>query len=442
MKITIIGTGYVGLVTGVCLAFKGHNVTCVDRNSSIVNKLNSGKPTIYEKNLEKILKFVIRNKKFYVSSNLKKSLNYSSVVMIAVGTPSVNGKINLNDILNVSTEIGKFIKTSNKYISVIIKSTVTPGTTDGLILNEIEKISGKKLGQFGLGMNPEFLREGNAIDDFMFPDRIVLGFEDKKTLQYLEKLYSFTKANKIKVNSRTAELIKYTSNFLLATQISSINEIANLAFKLGKINIKKVLNGVHLDKRWNPIVKKKRINPEILNYLVPGCGFGGSCFTKDVEAIKTQGMKLGLPMKIMNATLAVNHNQPSQTVKILESQINKLSKCSILLLGLSFKAGTDDVRDSPSLKIAKELMKKKMKIYAHDPIAAKNFKKAFGKNSKNIRFVKKWINILNKVNVIMIVTPWEEYFSLSKLKFNNQIIFDVRCAFSKENFKGSKYLTT
>lgn len=442
MKITIIGTGYVGLVTGVCLAFKGHNVTCVDRNSSIVNKLNSGKPTIYEKNLEKILKFVIRNKKFYVSSNLKKSLNYSSVVMIAVGTPSVNGKINLNDILNVSTEIGKFIKTSNKYISVIIKSTVTPGTTDGLILNEIEKISGKKLGQFGLGMNPEFLREGNAIDDFMFPDRIVLGFEDKKTLQYLEKLYSFTKANKIKVNSRTAELIKYTSNFLLATQISSINEIANLAFKLGKINIKKVLNGVHLDKRWNPIVKKKRINPEILNYLVPGCGFGGSCFTKDVEAIKTQGMKLGLPMKIMNATLAVNHNQPSQTVKILESQINKLSKCSILLLGLSFKAGTDDVRDSPSLKIAKELMKKKMKIYAHDPIAAKNFKKAFGKNSKNIIFVKKWINILNKVNVIMIVTPWEEYFSLSKLKFNNQIIFDVRCAFSKENFKGSKYLTT
>lgn len=442
MKITIIGTGYVGLVTGVCLAFKGHNVTCVDRNSSIVNKLNSGKPTIYEKNLEKILKFVIRNKKFYVSSNLKKSLNYSSVVMIAVGTPSVNGKINLNDILNVSTEIGKFIKTSNKYISVIIKSTVTPGTTDGLILNEIEKISGKKLGQFGLGMNPEFLREGNAIDDFMFPDRIVLGFEDKKTLQYLEKLYSFTKANKIKVNSRTAELIKYTSNFLLATQISSINEIANLAFKLGKINIKKVLNGVHLDKRWNPIVKKKRINPEILNYLVPGCGFGGSCFTKDVEAIKTQGMKLGLPMKIMNATLAVNHNQPSQTVKILESQINKLSKCSILLLGLSFKAGTDDVRDSPSLKIAKELIKKKMKIYAHDPIAAKNFKKAFGKNSKNIIFVKKWINILNKVNVIMIVTPWEEYFSLSKLKFNNQIIFDVRCAFSKENFKGSKYLTT
>ena len=179
-----------------------------------------------------------------------------------------------------------------------------------------------------------------------------------------------------------------------------------------------------------------------MNYLVPGCGFGGSCFTKDVEAIKTQGMKLGLPMKIMNATLAVNHNQPSQTVKILESQINKLSKCSILLLGLSFKAGTDDVRDSPSLKIAKELMKKKMKIYAHDPIAAKNFKKAFGKNSKNIRFVKKWINILNKVNVIMIVTPWEEYFSLSKLKFNNQIIFDVRCAFSKENFKGSKYLTT
>ena len=192
MKVTIIGTGYVGLVSGVCLASNGHHVTCVDTNNSIVKKLNLAIPTIYEKGLDKLLKLVIKSGKFVVSSDLEKSLLNSSIAIIAVGTPSQNGKINLNDVLKASKQIGKFIKFNNQFISIIVKSTVIPGTTDNIILKEIEKHSGKKLGQFGLGMNPEFLREGNAINDFMFPDRIVLGYEDKKTLSYLKKLYAYT----------------------------------------------------------------------------------------------------------------------------------------------------------------------------------------------------------------------------------------------------------
>ena len=167
-------------------------------------------------------------------------------------------------------------------------------------------------------MNPEFLREGNAINDFMFPDRIVLGYEDKKTLSILEEIYAPWESEKIKVNTRTAELIKYANNSLLATQISAINEIANFANKIGNIEMRDVVEGIHLDKRWNPIIDKKRLNPEILNYLKPGCGFGGSCFTKDIQAIKSQGVKLGLPMSIMNAVLDVNFFQPNKISEIIK----------------------------------------------------------------------------------------------------------------------------
>lgn len=441
MKITIIGTGYVGLVTGICLAFKGHHVTCVDTNNAIVKKLNLAIPTIYEKGLNKLLKLVIKRGKFFVSNDLEKSLLNSSIAIIAVGTPSQNGKINLNYVLKASKQIAKFIKLNDQFISIILKSTVIPGTTDGIILKTIEKYSGKKLGEFGLGMNPEFLREGKAISDFMFPDRIVFGYEDKKTLSNLEELYAYTKVDKIKVNTRTAELIKYSNNVLLATQISVINEISNLAFKIKKINIKEVTKGIHLDKRWNPIINKKRANPDILKYLIPGCGFGGSCFSKDIQAITSQGKKHGLPMKIMNAILDVNYNQPIQTIKILESQTGNLSDNSILLLGLSFKPDTDDVRDSPSLKIADTLLKKGAKVYAHDPIAIKNFKNFFGKKSKKISYVKNWKNVVKKVKIIMIITPWDEYFTLSKMKISNKVIFDVRCVFSKRKFRNVKYLT-
>jgi UDPglucose 6-dehydrogenase len=426
MKVCIVGTGYVGLVSGVCLAAKGHEVVCVDSNSEIVEKLNAGIPTIYEKNLSELLKEVISLGKFHVTQDLNEALEDVSVVIVAVGTPSEAGVIDLSYIERAIKEIGEYISKTERFIAVVIKSTVIPGTTDKFIRDVLEKYSGKKVGAFGLGMNPEFLREGEAIFDFMNPDRIVMGYETSTTLDLLEELYRPWDVDKIRVNTRTAELIKYTNNFLLATQISAINEVANFSAALGGIDIMDVVNGVHLDKRWNPKVNNLRVDPEILKYLMPGCGFGGSCFPKDVQALRSQGESLGLPMKMMNAVLDVNEAQPHQVAKILEVEIIDFSKKSILILGLSFKPDTDDVRESPALKIARDLIKKNANLFAHDPVAVNNFKMSLGLEASEIKFVDHWRDFINQVDIIILITPWIEYKELFNLTLNNQIIFDAR----------------
>ena len=223
MKLCIVGTGYVGLVSGVCLASKGHEVICVDKETLIIEKINSKKPPIYEKNLSELLAKVVSSGNFKATTDLNAALKNSSIVIIAVGTPSDNGPIDLSYIDTALSQIGEFIRNNDQYISIIIKSTVLPGTTDTFIRNKLEKSSGKELGKFGLGMNPEFLREGNAINDFLYPDRIVIGYENIKTRKHLQKLYSNWNVEKIFTKTRTAELIKYTNNILLATQISTIN---------------------------------------------------------------------------------------------------------------------------------------------------------------------------------------------------------------------------
>ena len=442
MNVAIIGTGYVGLVSGVCLASKGHQVTCYDRNNSVIKKLNSGIPSIYERGLSKLLKEVIKKKNFSVTSSLIKAISQASIIIVAVGTPSKgDGSINLGNVIKVSKKIGNFISGTNKFVTVVIKSTVVPGTTDTLIKKVIEKSSGKKLGKFGLGMNPEFLREGNAIEDFMSPDRIVLGHENSKTLKILEELYSPWKIDKIRVNSRTAELIKYANNAILATQISTINEISNLAFSIGKTNIKEVIKGVHLDKRWSPIIKKTRINPEILKYLVPGYGFGGSCFSKDLNAIVSLGKNVKTPMKVLESVLKVNKYQPNIVNKILKKELKNLKNEKILILGLSFKPGTDDVRDSPSLKIVKNLIKKKANVFAHDPKAVEKFKNALGKQKSKVKFVKKWDTMINKVKTIVLVTSWKEYLKLTNYNIKNKLIIDARLVLKKKYFKNSHYIS-
>jgi UDPglucose 6-dehydrogenase/GDP-mannose 6-dehydrogenase len=441
MKVAIIGAGYVGLVTGVCLASKGHDVVCVEKNITKVKKLSKGQATIYEEGLDELLKSVINKKKFFVTNKFNKAINDVSLIIIAVGTPSVNGKINLEAIKDVSKKIGRYISTSKTYVSVVVKSTVLPGTTDTVIQDIIKKSSGKKLGDFGLGMNPEFLREGNAVKDFMYPDRIVLGFEDIKTKKILEKLYSSWKTNKLSVNTRTAEMIKYASNIILATQISTINEIDNLSSGLGGIDMRKVVRGFQLDKRWSPKINKKRIKPEILNYLIPGCGFGGSCFPKDLQAIKYQGVKLGLDMKILDSVLNVNKNQPTKVLKIFEKQFGSLNKKSVIILGLAFKTNTDDVRESPSIKIAKALLKKNINLYAHDPKAMNNFKKAVGITSSKIHYVENWKRTLKNIDIVLLLTPWKQYYELENLKLDNQVIFDARMSLNRKKFQNFKYFT-
>jgi UDPglucose 6-dehydrogenase/GDP-mannose 6-dehydrogenase len=440
MQIAIVGTGYVGLVSGVCLAAKGHHVTCVDINPDIVTRLNEGRPHIYEKGLPELLSSVRSKGLFEAATDLEVALDKVDIVMLAVGTPSEDGVIDLRFVLEAARQIGAYIGSHDKHISVVVKSTVIPGTTDTVVRAAIEEASGKSFPSFGLGMNPEFLREGEAIEDFIEPDRIILGCEDARTRQRLETLYAPWSADKLHVNTRTAELIKYANNALLATQISAINEIANLAASLGGIDIMDVVRGVHLDKRWNPFAPDgSRVSPQILTYLVPGCGFGGSCFPKDVQAIRSLGEQLGLPMNMMNAVLDVNDSQPKQVLNIIEHDFPDVAGKSVLVLGLAFKPETDDVRESASLKIIDTLLAKGAKVAAHDPVASKNFKKALGASADEILFVDDWKRQIANVDVVIVATKWKQYETLSGIDLQGKLLFDARRMFAPTELTNAAY---
>ena len=441
MEVAIVGAGYVGLVSGVCLAAKGHDIICVDIDPSIVERLNAGEPTIYEKGLPELLKGVRKSGLFHATTDLKAALSGVELVIIAVGTPSEDGVIDLRYVRSVAREIGEYMRRCDRHISIVVKSTVVPGTTDTVVRHEIEQASGKGLDGFGLGMNPEFLREGEAIEDFSEPDRIVLGYEDEKTLQRLEELYAPWDVDKIRVNTRTAEMIKYANNALLATQISAVNEIANLAAALGGVDVLDVVRGVHLDKRWNPITDTGRASPQILTYLVPGCGFGGSCFPKDVQALRSEGERRGLPMRMMNAVLAVNEDQPAQVTAIIAREIGDLSGRKILMLGLAFKPGTDDVRESASLKIVSSLVREGAKVAAHDPIAIDHFKRALGIVANQVEFVEAWEPHVLDAEIVIVATSWPAYAALADMDLSGKILFDARRMFTPEQASGARYLT-
>ena len=373
MKLAVIGTGYVGLVSGVCLASKGHKVSCFDINSSNINKLNKGICPIYENGLDDLLLSSKDNLDFCILDSQTESelLNFDAI-LVAVGTPTIDGKSDLSQIASVGKMMGRLIKSSQKYISIIIKSTVLPGTTDTFFKSIVEAESGKSVGDFGLGMNPEFLREGNAIEDFQNPDRIIFGFEDEKTLDNLRLIYKPWDCEKIELNTRSAEMMKYVNNALLATLISTINEYSNIARAVENINFEKVMQGVHLDNRWSPIDQQgNKIKPKIIDYLLPGCGYGGSCFPKDVMAISSLAKDIGVSSNILSAVIDVNEKQPETILQILK-KVGKLENKRILMLGLSFKPDTDDVRESVSLKLLKILSGKAKSLTAHDPIAIDN----------------------------------------------------------------------
>ena len=297
MRISIVGTGYVGLVSGVCLADKGHEVVCVDVDKKKVETINSGQVPFYEKGLSDLLKKNMPTR-FKATTDLVTAIEETELTLIAVGTPFGRDKIDLTHIEQVSSQIGTVLCHKSSYHVVVVKSTVIPGTTEEVVLPLLEKASGKMAGvSFGVGMNPEFLREGEAVTDFLFPDRIVLGGIDERTIDVLEGLYKdFPDVSRIRTSPKTAEMIKYTANSLLATMISFSNEIGNLCAVLGGIDVVDVMKGVHLDKRITPVLSNgERVVPTLVSYLEAGCGFGGSCFPKDVKALMAHGAKRGVP---------------------------------------------------------------------------------------------------------------------------------------------------
>ncbi len=289
MKISIIGAGYVGLVTGLVFAEKGHEVVCVDYLADKVKKINEGKCPVHESGLDDLLKKNI-GKRFSASTDLRKAVLESEISFICVGTPNKNGNVDLSFLESAARDVGAALKDKKEYHAVVVKSTVLPGTTEEVILPKLIESSGKKVGEFGIAMNPEFLAEGSAVKDALEPGRIVIGSLDVKTRSLLEKLYYGFNAPKVHTNIKTAEMIKYASNSLLANLISFSNEIANISELKGGIDVKEVMEAVHLDKRLTPRINGEIIKPGILSFLMAGCGFGGSCFPKDVEALNRMAL--------------------------------------------------------------------------------------------------------------------------------------------------------
>jgi len=409
MDVSVIGTGYVGLVSGACFAEKGHKVVCVDKDISKINKINDSVSPIYENGLEKLLESNI-GRRLSATVDLYAAVINSDISLLAVGTPFEGDKIDLKYVCQVAREIGLALKEKDSYHVVIVKSTVVPGTTDNIVIPLLEKYSNKIAGiDFGVGMNPEFLREGVAIDDFMCPDRIVLGGIDEDTHGKMMELYApFSGVDILKTNNKTAEMIKYTSNSLLATLISFSNEIGNLCASLGGIDAIDVMNGLHLDKRISPILESgERVVPAITTYLEAGCGFGGSCFPKDVKALISHGEKVNQNMSLLKSVMEINRAQPYEVIDRLNKYYPNLEKIKVAVLGLAFKPGTDDMRESPAIPIIKKLIEGGATIKAYDPVAEEEAKKIF--NEENITFCSSVYETLSKVEAILLLTRWGEF---------------------------------
>jgi UDPglucose 6-dehydrogenase/GDP-mannose 6-dehydrogenase len=407
MRISVIGTGYVGLVSGLGLASVGHKVVCYDLNPDIVNTLNSGIPTIHEEGLDSLLKQLLQSGNISFELLTSESLSSSDVILIAVGTPSKDGNIDLSFIRSAAKSAGESLNLSNQPVSIIVKSTVTPGTTSVVVRQEVKAVLEKPNRDFGLGMNPEFLREGSAISDFQNPDRIIFGHEDQIALEHLREMYESFECPKIEVNIKTAELTKYANNFFLALQISASNEIANLASKLGDIDPLEVMGGVLSDRRWSGDWQKGETPHGIGSYLKPGPGFGGSCFPKDVEALISLGEEVSEKQTIAQAVLDVNRIQPKHVADLLLGENFEGKK--VLILGLAFKPDTDDVRESPASGFIAALVSRDIKVQAHDPIAIQNFQTTFSQVSSLVTFVSDWKSAALEVDVIVLLTPWQEY---------------------------------
>tara|TARA_B100000035_G_scaffold258781_1_gene229213 strand:- start:80 stop:1378 length:1299 start_codon:yes stop_codon:yes gene_type:complete len=427
MKLCMIGTGYVGLVSGVCFADLGNEVICVDKDLNKINSLKKGKIPIYEPGLSELVIKNYRNKKLNFSTDLKKSIKQSDIIFICVGTPTKKGgsSADLSQIFNVAREICSSI---NKFKIIITKSTVPVTTGD-----EIEKILLKKnnKSKFSVLSNPEFLREGEAIRDFTYPDRIVVGSNDKKPIKIMKNLYAplISKgAQYVNTSRRAAELIKYASNAFLATKITFINEIANLCEKTG-INVEDISIGMGLDKRIGS------------RFLRAGPAYGGSCFPKDTKAITSTGDKFKVNLSVIKSVIKSNKDRSKLLINRVHEILNKkLKNKKITFLGVTFKANTDDMRDSSSLTMIPALIKKGAKIRYYDPTG---YKKEFSKlqNVYNTNSIK---DAIDGSDLVIIHTEWNDFKSIN---FKNLargkkfIIFDMRNIYSAEKIKnqGFKY---
>ena len=437
MRVSVIGAGFVGLVSAACLAEKGHHVTCVDVDAGRIRSINDAVPPMYEAGLGELLERNV-GRRLHATDDLEKAVGGSDLSLIAVGTPTNGSAIDLRHVEDVSRDVGAALRGGDSFHTVVVKSTVVPGTTEGVVKPILEEASGRAAGDgLGLGMNPEFLRQGSAVADFMAPDRIVIGGFDDRSVAAMRELYSvFEGVDVVSTTIRTAEMIKYAANSLLATMISFSNEIANLSAAVGDVDAVEVLRGVTLDNRLSPINPDgSRVTPGSLEYLHPGPGFGGSCFPKDVAALIAHARQLGARTDLLEAVIDTNRRQPDRVAEIVETALGDVAGVRVAVLGLAFKPGTDDMRESPSIPIIEGLLARGADVVAHDPVAADNAARVL--DTSRVGFASSAAEAVAGAEAVVVVTPWPEYRTLPetvRALESQPLVVDARRAFDKGDF--------
>ncbi len=420
-RITVFGLGRVGLTTSVAFASLGHEVVGYDINPEKVAMIAEGKQPFHEVQLPELLKKVIKSGKFTVTDKIGRSIQSSNFYVICVGTPSApDGSMDTTQLIRASRLIGGAFKGRRDFPIVVVKSTVLPGTTDGMLAPTIKKTSGLNSASFGLCMNPEFLREGTGIEDTLKPDRIIVGSNVTKTGDLLEEFYRDFDCVKWRCNIITAEMVKYATNAFLATKVSFANEIANMC-DVFSIDSDKVLEGVGLDSRINP------------RFFVPGVGFGGSCLPKDVRAAISESKKRGYDPRLLQSVLEFNERQALRVVDILEEEVGKIEGKRVAVLGIAFKSGTDDVRESRALPIVRELQRRGATVAVHDPIA-KPEGMVFGADVEVAPTAKQ---ALKGSSGCIIQASWDEYKKLGKTEFltmKKAVVIDGRRTLKWDDF--------
>jgi UDPglucose 6-dehydrogenase len=431
-KISVLGTGYVGLSTALGFAMKGYDVITLTHEPEKVAKINNGIPPFYELGLAENLNRAIEENHLKCAITNVSAILDTDLTFMATGTPSQpDGSIDLQYLKKSAIEIGQALKEKNSYHLLVVKSTVIPGTTEGVIKPIVEKTAEKCCGEdFGLCMNPEFLKQGAAIHDTLEPDRIVIGEHDKKSGQGLEKIYKeFFNPHVppiVRTTLASAELIKYASNSLLATKISFINIIANLCENIPGADVRTVAHAMGLDKRIGPL------------FLNAGIGYGGSCFPKDVKALIAYARSLNCDTQLLESVEAVNKAQPLRAIQVCREQLGTLKGQKIAILGLAFKPGTDDMREARVIPIIDQLLKEGAMVTAYDPVSVSIAQNIF---DDRIKYANSIVECLKDADCCILATEWDEFKKLEPRDFTKnmkkQVLIDGRRIYDPQKFSQS-----
>ncbi|MBC7091572.1 MAG: UDP-glucose/GDP-mannose dehydrogenase family protein, partial [Nitrososphaeria archaeon] len=403
VSLSFFGLGYVGLTTAACFASKGFKVVCFDVDESKVEAVNGGRIPFFEPKLEELLKYSVERGLLKATKDYREAVLDSSITFVTVGTPAKDdGSIDLTYVRDASRMVGESLRFKDRWHLIVVKSTVVPETTENLVCETVEEFSGKIVGKdFGLCMNPEFLREGNAVEDTFKPDRIIIGEIDKRSGDVLEELYRRFYENSMPPVIRTtpvnAELIKYANNAFLAMKVSFINMVANLCQKLPGSDVEVIAEGIGLDKRIGQL------------FLKAGIGWGGSCWPKDLKALYNFSIKNGVELPLVEATLKVNETQAYKIIELAKEHAGELKGKRVSVLGLAFKPETDDMRYAVSIKVINRLIEEGAKVIAYDPRAVENARKIFGEKIEYARNVEE---CLKDSECALILTEWSEFKKL------------------------------